>query len=56
MQQNNSGMNTVLLVIILVTIVGAVTWFFATQIDSTEQNEASFGVDVTVPSGSNENE
>jgi uncharacterized membrane protein YqiK len=44
--QNNSGVNTVLIVVILVILVGALVWFFT---KSAPVQDAGFQVDVNLP-------
>jgi|AntRauTorckE6833_2_1112554.scaffolds.fasta_scaffold05897_6 uncharacterized membrane protein YqiK len=51
--QENSGVNTVLIVIILVIIVAGLVWFFAGRGPAAEapNNDAGFQVDVNIPDG-----
>ena len=44
--QNNGGVNTLLIVIILVILVGAMVWFFT---KSAPTQDGTFEVDVNLP-------
>jgi flagellar basal body-associated protein FliL len=50
--QNNSGVNTILIVIVLMILVGAMVWFFTSS--SAPEQESGLQVDVNLPAGSNE--
>jgi hypothetical protein len=55
--QNNSGVNTVLIVVILVILVGALVWFFTKQSPApapAAEQDAGFEIDVNMPEGSDE--
>jgi len=51
--QNNNGVNTILIVVILVILVGALVWFFT---KSAPQPDAGFEVDVNLPALNTEEE
>ncbi len=46
--QSNSGVNTILIVVILVIIVGALVWFFTNSVQAPEQ-ETGLEMDLNVP-------
>ncbi len=48
-QSHTSGTNTVLLVIILMALVGAIVWFLAAGNVPTEETDRDLQVDVTLP-------
>jgi len=49
--QNNGGVNTLLIVVILVILVGALVWFFT---KSAPEQESGLEIDVNLPAGNNE--
>lgn len=54
MNNENSGVNTVLIVILIVIVVGGLVWFFSANrgVSAPTQDETSdFKVDVSLPSG-----
>lgn len=52
MNDNNSGVNTILLVVILVILVAAGVWYFKGGMAPAEDN--SLDVNVEIPSGEGE--
>ena len=55
MNDNNSGVNTVLIVIVLVVVVGALMWYFSrntgVNVPAPTQEEPGLNVDVNLPTG-----
>lgn len=49
---NNSGVNTVLIVLLLVLVVGGFVWYASTM-PAKEEAGGSMNVDVNLPGGSN---
>jgi uncharacterized membrane protein YqiK len=48
-QNNNSGVNTILIVIILIVLVGGLVWFFSGKAPT--QENPGINIDVTLPEG-----
>ena len=48
---NNSGVNTILLVVILVAIVGFGIWYFQGGMNESAEEEAGLNVNVEMPGG-----
>jgi len=54
---NNSGVNTILIVVVLVAIVGFGVWYFSGGFGGNaapEDDSAEFNVNLEVPTGGNE--
>lgn len=49
--QNNGGVNTLLIVVILVILVGTLIWFFT---KSAPEQDRGLEVDINLPAGNNE--
>lgn len=56
MNGDNSGTNTVLIVIVLLVVVGLAVWFFRGGIGAPAQEQPGVNVDVTLPEGSGQQE
>lgn len=57
MNNESSGVNTVLIVILLLIVVGALVWFFRGKLsgqDSAPENDKKLEVNVNLPTGTEE--
>ncbi len=48
MNESNSGVNTMLLVLLLALVVGGIVWFFQGY---TPEEQSNAGIEVSIPTG-----
>lgn len=51
MNENNSGTNTVLIVIVILVLVGFVMWFVTSRTNAPVDNDRTLDVNVDLPDG-----